>query len=47
MMLGSAFSTRENIMAADKHAIESDYRLLSFLGMRCLLNNTFAYGKKY
>ena len=30
MMLVSAFSTRENIMAAYKHAIESDYRLLSF-----------------
>ena len=30
MMLVSAFSTCENIMAAYKHAIESDYRLLSF-----------------
>ena len=30
MMLVSAFSTRENIMAVYKHAIESDYRLLSF-----------------
>ena len=30
MMLVSAFSSRENIMAAYKHAIESDYRLLSF-----------------
>lgn len=30
MMLVSAFSTRENIMAAYKHAIEHEYRLLSF-----------------
>ena len=30
MMLVSAFSTRENIMAAYKHAIENDYRMLSF-----------------
>ena len=30
MMLVSAFSTCENIIAAYKHAIESDYRLLSF-----------------
>ena len=30
MMLVSAFSTCENSMAAYKHAIESDYRLLSF-----------------
>lgn len=30
MMLVSAFSTRENIMEAYKHAIESDYRMLSF-----------------
>lgn len=30
MMLVSAFSSRENVMAAYKHAIESDYRLLSF-----------------
>ncbi len=30
MMLVSAFSTRENIMAAYRHAIEERYRLLSF-----------------
>lgn len=30
MMLVSAFSTRENIMAAYQHAIEGDYRMLSF-----------------
>lgn len=30
MMLVSAFSTRENIMAAYEHAIESEYRMLSF-----------------
>ncbi len=30
MMLVSAFSSREHIMAAYEHAIESDYRLLSF-----------------
>lgn len=30
MMLVSAFSTRENIMAAYRHAIEGDYRMLSF-----------------
>ncbi|MEG2262182.1 MAG: tRNA preQ1(34) S-adenosylmethionine ribosyltransferase-isomerase QueA [Raoultibacter sp.] len=30
MMLVSAFSTREHIMAAYHHAIEHDYRLLSF-----------------
>ena len=30
MMLVSAFSTRENIMAAYRHAIENDYRMLSF-----------------
>lgn len=30
MMLVSAFSTRENIMAAYEHAIEENYRLLSF-----------------
>ncbi|ACV21774.1 S-adenosylmethionine:tRNA ribosyltransferase-isomerase [Slackia heliotrinireducens] len=30
MMLVSAFSTRENIMAAYKHAIDSEYRMLSF-----------------
>ncbi|MEG0071239.1 MAG: tRNA preQ1(34) S-adenosylmethionine ribosyltransferase-isomerase QueA [Raoultibacter sp.] len=30
MMLVSAFSSRENIMAAYRHAIEHDYRLLSF-----------------
>ena len=30
MMLVSAFSTRENIMAAYRHAIEKRYRLLSF-----------------
>ncbi|MEF9877161.1 MAG: S-adenosylmethionine:tRNA ribosyltransferase-isomerase, partial [Gordonibacter sp.] len=30
MMLVSAFSTRENIMAAYAHAIEERYRLLSF-----------------
>lgn len=30
MMLVSAFSTRDNIMAAYAHAIENDYRMLSF-----------------
>lgn len=30
MMLVSAFSTRDNIMAAYEHAIDSEYRLLSF-----------------
>ena len=30
MMLVSAFSTRENIMAAYQHAIQSRYRMLSF-----------------
>ena len=30
MMLVSAFSTRENIMAAYQHALDNDYRLLSF-----------------
>lgn len=30
MMLVSAFSTRENVMAAYEHAIRGDYRLLSF-----------------
>ena len=30
MMLVSAFSTREHIMAAYRHAIEERYRLLSF-----------------
>lgn len=30
MMLVSAFSTRENIMAAYQHAIEKEYRMLSF-----------------
>lgn len=30
MMLVSAFSNRDNIMAAYQHAIENDYRLLSF-----------------
>lgn len=30
MMLVSAFSTRENIMAAYEHAIANDYRMLSF-----------------
>lgn len=30
MMLVSAFSTRENIMTAYEHAIESEYRMLSF-----------------
>ena len=30
MMLVSAFSTRENIMAAYQHAIDSNYRFLSF-----------------
>ena len=30
MMLVSAFSTREHIMAAYEHAIEQEYRLLSF-----------------
>ena len=30
MMLVSAFSTRENIMAAYKHAVEERYRFFSF-----------------
>ena len=30
MMLVSAFSSREHIMAAYRHAIESRYRMLSF-----------------
>lgn len=30
MMLVSAFSTRENILAAYQHAIDERYRLLSF-----------------
>lgn len=30
MMLVSAFSTRDNIMAAYQHAIDSEYRMLSF-----------------
>ena len=30
MMLVSAFSTRENIMAAYRHAIAERYRMLSF-----------------
>ena len=30
MMLVSAFSTRENVCAAYRHAIESGYRMLSF-----------------
>ncbi|MEG2982175.1 MAG: S-adenosylmethionine:tRNA ribosyltransferase-isomerase, partial [Raoultibacter sp.] len=30
MMLVSAFSSREHIMAAYRHAIAADYRLLSF-----------------
>jgi S-adenosylmethionine:tRNA ribosyltransferase-isomerase len=37
MMLVSAFSTRENIMAAYAHAIEEKYRLLSF-GDAMLIN---------
>ena len=30
MMLVSAFSSRDNIMRAYKHAIDNEYRMLSF-----------------